>query len=113
MPVPDAAALRPLLEIAALPADAEALDGLLAGELSGPERIAATVALVRALRSTAAAGVPDPALVDRLCALAVAVDRVGEVFDLLAAVSAGRWTDWRAAGAAGQRRLDVHRAPAR
>ncbi|MGX4735894.1 SMI1/KNR4 family protein [Kitasatospora griseola] len=113
MPVPDAAALRPLLEIAALPADSEALDGLLAGELSGPERIAATVALVRALHSTAAAGVPDPALVDRLCALAVAVDRVGEVFDLLAAVSAGRWTDWRAAGAAGQRRLDVHRAPAR
>ncbi|MFI9787523.1 hypothetical protein ACIHEI_29075 [Kitasatospora sp. NPDC051984] len=108
MPAPDAAALRPLLSIAVLLADA--LDGLLAGELSGPERLAATVALVRALHATAAEDVPDPALVDRLCALAVAVDRVGEVFALLAAVSGGRWSDWRAAGAAGRRWLDAHRA---
>ncbi|MFJ9448442.1 hypothetical protein ACIRRH_42590 [Kitasatospora sp. NPDC101235] len=112
MPAPDAAALGPLLSVAVLPADAQALDGLLAGELSGPERVAATVTLVRALHTTAAGGVPDPALVDRLCALAVAVDQVGEVFDLLAAVSGGRWADWRAAGAAGRRRLDAHRAPA-
>ncbi|MFD7641669.1 hypothetical protein ACFV4P_13545 [Kitasatospora sp. NPDC059795] len=107
MPAPDAAALAPLLSVAVLPSDAEALDGLLAGELSGPERIAATVTLVRALHATAADSAPDPALVDRLCALAVAVDRIGEVFDLLAAASPGRWTDWRAAGAAGQRRLDA------
>ncbi|QKW18845.1 SMI1/KNR4 family protein [Kitasatospora sp. NA04385] len=112
MPAPDAAALGPLLEVAALPADPAALDGLLAAELSGPERLAATVALVRALHATAADDAPDPALVDRLCALAVAVDRVGEVFDLLAAVSGGRWTDWRAAATAGQHRLDAHRVPA-
>ncbi|MER6917263.1 hypothetical protein ABT354_36950 [Streptomyces sp. NPDC000594] len=112
LPAPDAAELDPLLRIAALPGGTEALDGLLAGELSGPERVAATVALVRALHTAAGDGDPDPALVDRLCALAVAVDRVGEVFGLLAAVSGGRWTDWRAAGTDGRRRLGTHRAPA-
>ncbi|MFE0423529.1 SMI1/KNR4 family protein [Streptomyces sp. NPDC058953] len=113
LPAPDAAELGPLLDIAVLPATGtEALDALLARDLSAPERVAATVALVRALHTTAAADDPDPALVDRLCALAVAVDRVGEAFDLLAAVSGGRWADWRAAGAAGRRRLDARRTPA-
>ncbi|QDY75295.1 hypothetical protein [Streptomyces qinzhouensis] len=109
LPAQDAAELRPLLHIAAFPATTEALDGPLTGDLSGPERVAATVALVRAPHTTAAAGDPDPALVDRLCAPAVAVDRVGEVFDLLAAVSGDRWADWRAAGADGRKWLDNHR----
>ncbi|MEV7776557.1 hypothetical protein [Kitasatospora sp. NPDC086791] len=44
--------------------------------------------------------------------MAAGTERVGEVLDLPAAVSGGRWADWRATGAAGRRWLDAHRAPA-
>ncbi|MET9088116.1 SMI1/KNR4 family protein [Streptomyces sp. NPDC004237] len=99
--------LRPLLDIAVLPATMEALDGLLTGDLAAVHRDAVTVALVRALHTTAAADEASAELVDRLCALAVAVDRVGEVFGLLAAPAGDRWADWHAAQRDGRRFLDT------
>ncbi|WP_216586930.1 SMI1/KNR4 family protein [Streptomyces brasiliscabiei] len=105
--------LGPLLDIAVLPATVEALDGLLTGDLAAEDRDAATVALVRALHTTAADGGASTELVDTLCALAVAVDRVGEVFGLLAAAAGDRWADWCAAHRDGRRLLDAVRAAQR
>ncbi|MEO3972584.1 SMI1/KNR4 family protein [Streptomyces sp. CAU 1734] len=121
LPVPDADELRPLLRIAVLPVTAEALDGLLAGGVPEANRVAATVLLVRALAAIEAgdgpaAGSVEPAesaepveLIERVCALAVAVDRIGEVFDRLNAVAGGRWADWRAAREDGRRWLGDRR----
>lgn len=95
--------LRPLLDPAAPPTTAEALDSLLTGDPTAVDRDAVTVVLVRALHAT---GTDAPTEhVDRLCALAVVADRVGEVFGLLAAVSGDRWADWRAAHRDGRRLL--------
>lgn len=95
----DAEALR----IAGLPITTAALDDLLTGGGAGAlDRDAATVLLVRALHGT-----PDPALLDRLCALAVAADRLGEVFHLLTAASGGRWPDRAAAYRDGRAHLDA------
>ncbi|MBA4867290.1 SMI1/KNR4 family protein [Streptomyces sp. PSKA54] len=111
LPIPDATELRPLLQTATLPVTKEALDGLLTEDMSDLNRVAATVMLVRALHTMAADGNPTTELADRVCALAVAVDRVGDVFDLLTAVTGDRWADWRAAREDGQRWLDTHRTP--
>ncbi|WP_416966680.1 SMI1/KNR4 family protein [Streptomyces sp. 4F14] len=101
--------LGPLLDLTALPATVEALDELLTDDLTAVDRDAVTVALVRALHTAAADGSAPTDLVDRLCALAVAADRVGEVFALLAAVAGDRWPDWRAAHHDGRDVLDAVR----
>ncbi|EFG04871.1 SMI1/KNR4 family protein [Streptomyces clavuligerus] len=119
LPEPDAAELRPLLATATQPVDAAALDAVLAGDLTGPHRDAATVLLVRTLHAMAVDGGPATAtgtatgtgMAERVCALAVATDRVGDVFDLLTAVTGGRWADWHAAREDGQRFLATLRPP--
>ncbi|KAH7124663.1 hypothetical protein EDB81DRAFT_211016 [Dactylonectria macrodidyma] len=107
LPTPDANELRPLLRTAALPITAEALDGLLTGDVASLDRAAGTVVLVRALHAMATDVTLSTELIDRVCALAVATNRVGEVFDLLAAVSGNRWADWRAAHHDGRQWLDT------
>ncbi|NEB05744.1 SMI1/KNR4 family protein [Streptomyces sp. SID13726] len=111
----DPARLRPLLDqlpdLRPLLDTAQSADTPLAGDLTAVDRDAGTVALVRALHATAA-DTPATGLVDGLCALAVAVDRVGEVFHLLAAVAGDRWADWHAAQRSGRGLLDTRQGPA-
>ncbi|NUS57978.1 MAG: hypothetical protein HOV66_24455, partial [Streptomycetaceae bacterium] len=52
------------------------------------------------------------ALVDRICALAAATERMGDVFEPLDRMAGGRWADWRAAEHAGRQWLALHRGRA-
>ncbi|MGR6999198.1 hypothetical protein ACU686_15345 [Yinghuangia aomiensis] len=117
IPPADADELRPALHIATLPITAETFDALLADADADtpttPDRDAATLLLTRALH-TAPPGHnrPDTALADRVCALAAATERVGDVFEPLDRAAGGRWADWRAAEHAGRQWLAVHRRTA-
>ncbi|MGV9408737.1 SMI1/KNR4 family protein [Nocardia sp. NPDC003693] len=106
LPETDAVELAPLLEIATLDITPDALDTLLAADPSASDRTALTVLLTRALHAD---DNPAPGLAERLCALAVAADRLGEVFDQLNAVAGQRWRDRWEAHREGQRRLDSGR----
>lgn len=110
LPATDAAGLRPALRIATLPVTADALDALLADAPPLPDRDAATVLLTRALHTPPSGhDRRDPALVDRMCALAAAAERVGDVFEPLNTAAGGRWPDWRTAEREGRQWPAVHR----
>lgn len=110
-PPADAAELRRALHIATLPITAEAFDALLAADTPATlDRDAATVLLTRALHTPPPRHHrPDPALVDRICALAAAAERVGDVVELLDRAAGGRWADWRTAEHAGRQWPAGHR----
>lgn len=113
IPAAEAAELRPALRTATLPVTAAALDALLADTVTTLDRDGATLLLTRALHTPPREhSRPDTALVDRICALAAATERMGDVFEPLDRMAGGRWADWRAAEHAGRQWLALHRGRA-
>lgn len=110
IPAAEAAELRPALHTATLPVTEDALDALLADAAASLDRDGATLLLTRALHTPPREhNRPGTALADRICALAAATERVGDVFEPLDRAAGGRWADWRAAEHAGRQWLALHR----
>lgn len=101
----------PVLGTAAPTFTTEVFGGLPTTDMSGLDCDAARGTLVRCLHAMAADANSTTEPVHRMCSPAATVGPAGEVFDLLTAVSGGRWADWLAAREGGQRPLDTHHTP--